>query len=205
MEIRWLKQNNAAEVVVVFGGWAVGPEVFAHLAGEQDVLFVSDYRDLERDLPDLSTYGRVSLVAWSFGVAAYGHWQHGRRDPFDCKVAVNGSLAPVSRDKGIPPVAMQKTTETLSPEAYQLFLTRVFGSRQPVAEIDVAARRQELLAVQARGAAPDPGFDRIWISARDKIFPAANLARAWAGQAVQSCDAAHMPFDRFATWEEILA
>lgn len=205
MEARWLKQNSAAEAIVVFGGWAVGPEVFAHLAGEQDVLFVSDYRDLERDLLDLSTYGRVSLLAWSFGVAAYGHWQQRRGDPFDRKVAVNGSLTPVSRDKGIPPVAMQKTIETLSPEAYQLFLTRVFGSRQPVAEIDVAARMQELLAVQARGAAPDPGFDRIWISARDKIFPAANLARAWSGRAVQNCDGAHMPFDRFATWEEILA
>lgn len=205
MEVRWLRQDNAAEVIVVFGGWAVGPEVFSHLAGEQDVLFVSDYRDLTSDLPDLGAYSRVSLLAWSFGVAAYGHWQQGRADPFVRKVAVNGSLTPVNRDSGIPPVAMQKTIETLSPEAYQLFLTRVFGARQPVAEIDVAARRQELQAVQARGAAPDPGFDQIWVSARDKIFPAANLARAWAGKTVHSCEAAHMPFDRFSTWEELLA
>jgi biotin synthesis protein BioG len=205
MEVRWLKQGSSAEAIVVFGGWAVGSKVFAHLAGDQDVLFVNDYRDLNADLPDLGAYTRVSLLAWSFGVAAYGHWQQRRVDCFDRKVAVNGSLTPVCRERGIPPVAMKKTIETLSPDAYQLFQTRVFGTRQPVAAIDVAARREELLAVQERGAAPDPGFDHIWISSRDKIFPPANLARAWEGQQLRSCVASHMPFDQFATWEELLA
>ncbi|KIC07857.1 biotin synthase [Leisingera sp. ANG-M1] len=203
MEFRWLKQNQAAEAIVVFGGWAVGPEVFWHLDGPQDVLFASDYSSLDAELPDLSGYERVSLLAWSFGVAAYAHWQAGRYDPFTRKVAVNGSLQPVNRGAGIPPAIFRKTVETLSLEAYQGFLTRVFGSPQEAEPLDVEARRGELLAVERRGDAPQMRFDRIWISAQDKIFPPANLARAWAGQNVSQIDAAHAPFDRFKTWEAL--
>lgn len=205
MQVRWIRQNAGGKAIVVFGGWAVGHEVFTHLAGDQDILFVSDYRDLEADLPDLSGYEQLTLLAWSFGVASYGHWQQGRPDPFQRRVAVNGSLTPVCRETGIPPVAMQKTIETLSPASYQLFLARVFGARQPEALIDVAARQSELRAVAARGAAADPGFDHIWISDKDKIFPAANLARAWADRKVTSLAAPHMPFAGFATWQELLA
>jgi biotin synthesis protein BioG len=204
MEIRWIKQNQAAEAIVVFGGWAVGPEVFWHLDGPQDILFASGYSDLNAELPDLSAYDHVSLLAWSFGVAAYGHWQQGRSDPFHRKVAVNGSLKPVNRSAGIPPAVFRKTAETLSLESFQGFLTRVFGQPQPPEPVDVDALRAELLAVERRGDAPQTRFDRIWISSGDKIFPPANLARAWAGQAVSQIDAPHAPFGQFETWEALL-
>ena len=200
-----LPSGRNREVIVVFGGWAVGPEVFQHLEGPQDVLFASDYRDLEAELPDLTGYERVNLLAWSFGVSAYAHWQQGRADPFQRKVAVNGSLTPVSRTEGVPPVAMAKTAETLSQEAYQLFLARVFGASQPQAVIEVEPRRAELQAVARRGDAPAVDFDKIWLSRRDKIFPAANLHRAWAGCNVQDIDAPHAPFDHFSSWEDLLS
>ncbi|WP_027258294.1 MULTISPECIES: pimeloyl-ACP methyl esterase BioG family protein [Leisingera] len=203
MEFRWLKQNNAAEAIVVFGGWAVGPEVFWHLDGAQDILFASDYTDLNTELPDLSGYDRVSLLAWSFGVAAYAHWQQGRPDPFQRKTAVNGSLQPVNRGAGIPPAVFRRTMEMLSLESYQSFLTRVFGVAQAAEALDVPTRRAELLAVEQRGDAPQTRFDKVWISSGDKIFPPANLLRAWAGRNVADLDAPHAPFDRFAQWEEL--
>ncbi|WP_323781670.1 pimeloyl-ACP methyl esterase BioG family protein [Leisingera sp.] len=203
MEFRWLKQDSAAEAIVVFGGWAVGPEVFWHLDGAQDILFASGYTDLDAELPDLSGYGQVSLLAWSFGVASYAHWQQGRPDPFRRKAAVNGSLQPVNRGAGIPPAVFRRTLETLSLESYQSFLTRVFGAEQKAEALDVEARRTELLAVERRGDAPQMRFDSVWISSGDKIFPPANLARAWAGQNVSHLDAPHAPFDRFSHWEEL--
>lgn len=208
MDFRWLKQAQghgpATEAIVVFGGWAIGPQVFAHLAGPQDILFASDYTALEAELPDLSAYDSVALVAWSFGVAAYAHWQQSRPDPFARKVAVNGSLSPVSRNTGIPPAIFRRTVETLDAASFQQFLTRVFGAPQPDQPLDVTARRAELLAVEARGDAPHVAFDRVWISSADKIFPPANLARAWEGQPVRSIDAPHAPFDWFSSWEALL-
>lgn len=190
---------------MVFGGWAVGPEVFAHLEGPQDILFASDYRDLNAELPDLSSYRRVSLLAWSFGVASYAHWQQGCPDPFARKVAVSGSLTPVNRLTGIPPVAMVKTVVSLSQVSFQHFLTRVFNAPQPDTPLDVAARRAELDAVAWRGDAPRAEFGRVLICGQDRIFPPGNLARAWAGAEIRELKAPHAPFAQFATWEELLA
>ena len=193
------------EAIVVFGGWAVGPQVFDHLTGPYDILFASDYCDLNADLPELSAYGRVSLLAWSFGVASYVHWQQGRDDPFERKVAVNGTLTPVNRRTGVPPLAMSKTIETLSEDAYQLFLERAFNAPQPRGDIDVTARQSELLAIEARGDAPVHCFDQVWVSADDKIFPAANQKRAWPQDKQRIIDAPHAPFGQFTTWQELLA
>lgn len=205
MDVRWLRQGGADQVVVVFGGWGVGPSAFEHLGGAQDVLFVDDYRDLVADLPDLSGYARRNLVAWSFGVASYAHWQLGRPDPFQRKIALSGALTPVHRTTGIPPSIFRATLDALSLETYQDFLTRAFGCAQPHAAIDVVARRDELAAVAARGDAPATSFDRIWIGNADKIFPPANLTRAWSGQAVRHVDAPHACFMAQTSWDEVLA
>ncbi|AHD10316.1 pimeloyl-ACP methyl esterase BioG family protein [Phaeobacter gallaeciensis] len=206
MEFRWLKQTNAAEAIVVFGGWAVGPDVFDHLKGPQDVLFVSDYRNLDTDLPDLSGCDHVTLLAWSFGVAAYAHWQEGHADPFDRKVAVNGTLAPVDAAHGIPPDVMAKTAEGLSEASFVQFLRRTFNAPQPPRVIDIDARRAELHAVAARGAAPAVVFDQAWISGRDRIFPSANQHRAWEGTTIRELPTvAHAPFDHFDSWQALIS
>ncbi|APG46312.1 pimeloyl-ACP methyl esterase BioG family protein [Phaeobacter porticola] len=204
MEFRWLKQTQSAEAIVVFGGWAVGPEVFGHLNCAQDILFADDYRDLNADLPDLTTYGQITLLAWSFGVASYAHWQAGRVDPFVRKVAINGTLCPVDSDHGIPPQVVANTISTLSKASYQQFLRRVFSAPQVEAAIDVPARRKELEVVADRGAAPHIRFDHVWISARDRIFPPAHQYRAWKGQSVHELDGPHAPFARFSNWHEVI-
>lgn len=205
MQARWLTKTGASQAVVVFGGWAVGPGPFAHLQGPQDVLFIEDYRMLDAALPDLSGYGDVSLLAWSFGVASYAHWQVGRADPFARKLAVNGTLQPVSRSHGIPPVAMRKTGQTLSDQSFALFQSRVFGRNMNEVHIDVPSRKAELEAIEARGDAPRTVFNKILIGTQDKIFPPANQLRAWQGQDVTQIDAPHAPFDQFSSWEALFA
>ncbi|WP_164660176.1 pimeloyl-ACP methyl esterase BioG family protein [Tropicibacter sp. Alg240-R139] len=207
MKTNWLQQSNTAdEVIVIFGGWALGAAPFDHLHGPQDVLFVQDYRDFMTALPDLSSYARATLVAYSFGVASYAHWQATHPDPFDRKVAINGTCTPVNRVTGIPPVALSKTIETLSPQAYQLFLARCYGVKQESAEIDVDARKAELIAIGERGDASVVAFDQIWISSADKIMPAANQLRGWQGQEnrVTQIDAPHVPFACWSNWQEVI-
>lgn len=83
MQYQWLKSGTkASQVILIFGGWAIGPEAFAHLSTSADILYISDYRDLEADLPELHHYEKCVLVAWSFGVASYCHWHQGRADIF---------------------------------------------------------------------------------------------------------------------------
>ncbi|MBT8153763.1 DUF452 family protein [Epibacterium ulvae] len=201
MNGRWLHQSGQEEAMVVFGGWAVGSAPFDALPKDRDVYFLDDYRDLDADLPDLSVYSSVDLVAWSFGVAAFGHWQAENPTAFRHRVALCGSLNPVDRRQGIPPLAYRRTIDGLTQASYQQFQTRVFGQEQGEAEIDVAARRAELQAVEGRGAAPDTVFDTVWIAQNDAIFPLQNMQRAWAGQEPRVVDAPHAPFEKISRWD----
>ncbi|OUS06242.1 hypothetical protein A9Q96_09655 [Rhodobacterales bacterium 52_120_T64] len=205
MHQKWLQRDlDASGVIVIFGGWAIGSGVFEHLKTSADVLFISDYRDLDFELPDLDHYETRTLVAWSFGVASYCYWQQRRRDPFTRKVAINGSMAPIDQLCGIAPRTLQKTIDTLSNESFQVFLARSFGEEQPLHSIDISARRAELVAVQQRDYSQTiQVWDKVWISRDDQIFSFKNMQRAWGDQS-DVLDAPHVPFDMWTTWKEIL-
>lgn len=205
MRIRWLHKGQQDQAIVIFGGWGVGCAPFEAFPYDRDVLFVEDYRDLDCELPDLSHYNSVDLVAWSFGIAAYGHWQQGRADPFSRKAALCGGFAPVDRKLGIPPLAFKRTVEGLSDGGFQQFLARVYGAEQPKAHPDLDALRQELIAVEKRGPAPEIDFDTVWLAERDQIFPIRNLTRAWESVASRIVDAPHAPFATFTCWEDFWA
>ncbi|MCZ4270865.1 pimeloyl-ACP methyl esterase BioG family protein [Maritalea porphyrae] len=204
MQFDWVKRDNNKDIIVVFGGWAVGFAPLAHLQGDVDVLFVSDFRDISADLPDLAQYENKSLVAFSFGVAAYAHWQAIHADPFSFKVAINGTVTPVDRQSGIPPVIMQKTIDALDPDSLQVFLMRCFGEKQPYLDADIAALKEELEIVQQRGAAPIVDFDKVIVSDKDRIFLSANLKRAYENKDFATVSGPHIPFGAWSRWEEVV-
>lgn len=207
MNVTWVKKTaDARRVVVIFGGWAIGPDVFSAIAGNEDVLFVSDYRTLSGDLPDLSAYEMRALVAWSFGVAAFAHWQADRPARFERTIAIAGSETPVDDLCGIPTAIFEKTVATLSAQSYQGFLMRCHNRRVAEQAIDIDARREELIAVRARGAAPSWRWDRVYIAVQDRIFPPASLQRAYADRALDLCpiEAPHVCFGAFPDWDAVL-
>ena len=200
----WLHRNHAPHLLVVFGGWALGPAPFAHLRGEQDVLFFDDWRSLPPAIPALTDYAQTDLLAFSFGVAAAGHWLATQaRDPFRRKVAVNGTLSPCDPLLGIPPEQVQATADQLSAANLRRFASRA-GAALPDPS-DQAALAAQLQATINRGPAPPTRFDRIWLSSCDRIFPPQAMTRAWQHQSaeVQKIDAPHSPFAHWQEWEEI--
>jgi len=204
MQCDWIKCKKSKDVIVVFGGWAVGFAPLAHLEGFFDILFVSDFREINADLPNLAEYETKTLIALSFGVAAYAHWQTAHEDPFTRKIAINGTVTPVDRQTGIAPVIMQKTIDNLDIDSLQVFLMRCFGEKQPKLEADIDALKTELITVQQRGEAPQVAFDKVIISDKDRIFSSANLNRAYEGQRVTVVQGPHIPFSAWSRWEEIL-
>lgn len=207
MKARWLRNRQAPEVIVIFGGWALGPAVFSHLQTTADVLFVEDWRDLEEDLPQLATITNATLVAYSFGVAAAGHWLAAHPFAFRRKIAVSGTLFPVDAARGIPPAQVHATSKALSPATLARFAAR--AGAEPPSEPDIPALQAELHATEMRGPAPACAsaysFDRIWLGRHDRIFPPANLARAWAGHPVQWLETGHTPFPLWRDWSDLWA
>ena len=207
MRVDWLRKTEGAdEVIVIFGGWAVGPQIWLTLQSAADLLFVSDYRNLDAALPELGGYAARSLIAWSFGVATYALWQAGRVDPFQCKVALCGGMTPVNRLTGIAPQRLQVTANSLSQASFAVFQTRCFGTEQPEQPIDLAACRAELLAIAARDYPVQVVWDRVWIARQDQIFSLTNMQWAWAGcAAVRRIDAPHAPFAQWSRLQDVLA
>lgn len=205
MKTRWLQRDGADEMILVFGGWALDAAPFAHLNGVADVLLLSDYRTLDFDPEPLRLYARRDLIAYSFGVAAAGHALASTTLDFGRKVAVCGSLHPADERFGIPPERARQTADQLTETSLRQFARRA-GSPLPEAS-DIPALRDELHAVMARGPAPDPDFDRVWLGRNDRIFPPENLEAAWRDQGgrISWLDTGHNPFAAFADWRALLA
>ena len=204
MRCRWLARGGSPDLILVFAGWALGVAPFAGLTGAVDVLLVEDYTTLD-ELPELAGYDRVSLLAYSFGVASAAHWLAEIGVKVDRKVAVAGTLYPADAEKGIAPETVCATAEGLTPATFAKFCRRA-GLDVPAPEVDIDAARAELLAIADRGDAPDPGFDRVWIPTRDRIIPTRAQQAAWAGHSdVREVAGGHVPFRAGQTWQEWLA
>lgn len=204
MQSRWLARGNSSDLILVFSGWALGAAPFVGLTGATDVLLVEDYTTLEV-LPELEAYDRVSLLAFSFGVASAAHWLAEAGSKVDRKVAVAGTLYPADAAKGIAPDTVRATAEGLTPATFAKFCRRA-GLDGPEPQIDIDAARAELLAIVDRGSAPNPGFDRVWIPTRDRIIPTRAQAAAWAGHPdAREVEGGHVPFRAGQGWQEWLA
>ncbi len=228
MHYEWLKKKSAERLIVIFSGWGFSAQVFDHLlendeGSQYDVLYVSDYRDLNVLLPDMTHYQERYLLAWSFGVAAFATWlsklpqgqQQTYRQQFDRFVAINGSMQPVDRYHGIPDVIMKKTIDTLIQTSFEYFARRCFGDlpMPDDLQINVAEKKQELRAILSRTHQTVSIWNLVWIANHDKIFPPKNLSRAWhmynencqEAAVIQYCDAPHTPFQIWSNWNDFIS
>ncbi|WP_372887250.1 pimeloyl-ACP methyl esterase BioG family protein [Shimia sp.] len=203
MKARWLHRDGGGVLTLVFGGWALGPAPFLTLSGAGDVLFLEDYRDLDHPLSQRDDYDELRLLAFSFGVVSAAHWLSRTGVQPARRVAVSGTLFPADHRRGIPPDRVRATAAGLSPVSFARFCQRA-GHIGPAPQIDIAAAQAELLAVIDRGAAPDPGFDRIWIPRSDRILPTSAQVCAWQGRedAVRLIPGPHVPFRAGQSWTE---
>lgn len=201
MNVTWLKQTGASDLIVVFGGWALGSAPFSTLSGPQDILFFDDYRHLDAPVPGRETYNAITVFAFSFGVASALHWLEKTGFSPDRLIAVNGTPYPADAERGIAPDMIAATADQLSYASFLRFCRRA-GSILP-APFDIAARQEELRAIAHRGSAKPRKVDRIWISAKDRIIPTHAQRAAWTEQSdqVQEIDAPHMPFAAGQSWE----
>ncbi|WP_170418587.1 pimeloyl-ACP methyl esterase BioG family protein [Ruegeria atlantica] len=206
MKQRWVSRSGTDELILVFGGWALGGAPFAGLTGQSDVLFVDDFRHLDDPLPDLAAYDRINLIAFSFGVASAAHWLAHTGFRPSRLIAVSGTLHPADPKRGIGPDMIRATADHLTEASFAKFCRRA-GLDGPVPEIDIEAAKAELHAVIDRGGAPEMAFDRIWIPQKDRIIPTRAQEVAWATQqpVARGIPASHIPFRDGQNWQEWIA
>lgn len=206
MKHQWLTESDRSDLLVVFGGWALGAAPFAGMKATGSVLLVDDYTTLTDPLPDLARFDHVDLLAFSFGVPSAAHWMDETGFRPDRTVAVSGTLHPADLRYGIAPDTIRATADNLSEANFAKFCRRS-GLKSSVPELNVEAAKVELHAILQRGSARDPGFDRIWIPDRDRVIPTSAQEAAWAShaEAVRRIPGPHVPFQPRQDWAGWLA
>jgi len=136
MKADWLIHKQRSKLILFFNGWGMDPRPFTHLSSkEYDLLCLYAYtpdaeKSFEEILPSLDHYQSVVVIAWSWGVYMASKLLNNTSLSIEFSLAINGTLYPVDRHYGIPPLAFQKTFSNFSEKTYHLFLRRMFASKR---------------------------------------------------------------------------
>ena len=207
MKHEFLIRNGSPRLIILFAGWGMDSRPFGCLqpAGGYDLAVVWDYRTLQLEA-DLSGYGEVCIVAWSYGVSMASIWLDNHRElPVTRRVAVCGTLYPVDESRGIPEAVFRATMENLNDTTLRKFYQRMVGGRKAFDEFksvmplrDVAELREELESIERyaseAGERNIHHWDTVIVSDTDYVIPTANQLKGWEGhRGVRVVAGSHYP------------
>ncbi len=209
MKQTYLRDGGNDRLLLLFSGWGGEPALFDAPSDDGcDCMVCWDYSSLDFDAAVLARYASVRLLAWSMGVWAAAQTFAGNESVLDMKIAVGGSETPVDDACGIPEAIFRGTLERFSPVTLAKFRHRMCGTADGVKQF-LARQPQrppedlhgELAAIAGMVASRPVRrlhWDKSIIGVRDKIFPPANLHRAWLGTPAVEVDAEHWDAGLFA-------
>ena len=221
MNIDFLRRSGSPTLELFFAGWGMDSRPFAWAAdsphtADCDFAVCYDYTDMQLDKVNQANakihgYSEVRVRAWSLGVYAASLVLPGLCCAISTAVAINGTLWPVDDELGIPHAVYDATAANLTAESLERFNRRMCGAHRPIFEArrplrTVDSLRAELLNIRecaADRAKPQfTGWTQAVLSSRDKIFPIANMRRAWPATPQFELDEPHyMPDIPFVTAE----
>ena len=221
MNIDFLRRSGSPTLELFFAGWGMDSRPFAWAAdsphtADCDFAVCYDYTDIQLDKVNqanaqLHGYSKVRVRAWSLGVYAASLVLPDMGCAISTAVAINGTLWPVDDELGIPHAVYDATAANLTAESLERFNRRmcgahraVFEQRRPLRSVD--SLRAELLHIREcaadRSRPQFTGWTQAVLSSRDKIFPIANMRRAWPATPQFELDEPHyMPDIPFVTVE----
>lgn len=218
METRWLFRNHADLLLLFCNGWGMDERPFLPLGSRgYDVLLCSDYTDLS-GLPDVNTlaahYRGMVLIGWSMGVY-FGHRLFvDKKEHFQKRIAINGTLCPVDDSFGIPVDICQSTLTHLGEEGIQRFYRRMCGKgdvlplflkNKPSRSIGSQAKELQRI-IGERGCIDESQslYTDVIISGNDRIMATENQLHYWRKSRVRMFVGSHFPFYRWPGWDEIV-
>jgi len=209
--------NQTRRLILIFAGWSTGTELYREcLTPGWDLMTVYDYSSLDGEIEIPEQYDTVYLYAWSLGVVVAEH----RLNPVRITraYAINGTLTPISPDKGIPPTIYEATCANLNERNLKKFHRRMVDTAEEMSaltsllptnpDID-GLQRQLALLHEEFGKEKDLTTTRLpWIRAyigdNDRIFPAEAQDRAW-NNLIDKEETIHLDKPHYIPLKEIIA
>lgn len=128
----FIKRNGGDRLILFFGGWGSGPELFRPypVPADCDFMLCYDYKSLDFDAEILSGYSSIKLIAWSLGVWVASKVVPGYEGLVgkigEC-IAVGGTELPVDDRYGIPHIVFEGTLASMSDITLKKFRRRMCG------------------------------------------------------------------------------
>lgn len=209
MNIDFLRRAGCPTLELFFAGWGMDSRPFAWAADSPhtahcDFAVCYDYTDMTLDADALRPYSGVRVRAWSLGVYAASLVLPGLQCAVSRAIAINGTLTPVDDSLGIPMTVYDATLENLSAESVERFNRRMCGAHRAVFEArrsphslarGVDSLLAELKHIKECAAYKDRAqftdWDMAILSKKDRIFPIANMRKAWSAIPVLELDEPH--------------
>ena len=185
------RRDKNKHLVVFYGAWGTDENVFLPLCNDEFdfILFYNYSADEALVLPEMKTYEKITLIAWSLGVWAAEYLSRKTGIIPDVTIAVNGTPIPADNRYGIPLNIFENTLENISEENIDKFYTRIFGDKKTyTANLERIPRRTvKSLHDEFRWLynrimeQKEPGFrwDYAATSKINKVFPSKNLKSYW--------------------------
>ena len=213
MNIDFLRRAGCPTLELFFAGWGMDSRPFAWAADSPhtahcDFAVCYNYTDMTLDAEALRPYSEVRVRAWSLGVYAASLVLPGLQCAVSRAMAINGTLTPVDDSLGIPVAVYDATLQNLSAESVERFNRRMCGAHRAVFEARRYSRNSssrsarsvdsllaELLHIKEcaahKGKAQFTGWNMAILSKKDRIFPIANMRKAWSAIPVLELDEPH--------------
>lgn len=213
MKHEFVSRTGARRLILVYAGWAMDAVPFRNLRRPgYDVAVLWDYRDFSIDWSFLSPYNEICIFAWSLGVYAASVTCQSFAGRTTCRIAVNGTLSPVDRSRGIPPAVFAGTANGLNERQLYKFYRRVCGGgeifrifleNKPQRDVnELVDELHVFLDDNIFVPQQETKWDYAVISSEDAIFPPVNQWRSWRVTPMIFIDGPHLPdfqriIDRF--------
>lgn len=206
MNQHFVNKINSDELVIFFAGWGINERILSdNQPFDKDLLICFDYRNPFFDFEIIEKYKKIKLVAWSFGVWMAAKTLHLSDICFSKKIAFNGTMFPIDKDRGISQDYFDKTTENLSEQTLIKFNKRMCGNSAVYndfealkAQRNVAELKEELISFKENYYnSPEFSFnwDEIYVGDEDRIFIPNNQKMAWSNKKINLINAFHYDGD----------
>ena len=126
------RREKNKQLVVLYGGWGSDENTYLPLCNDEFdfIMFYNYSADEALILPEMKTYDRIIVIAFSLGVWAAEYLSVKTNIKADLTIAVNGTPLPADEKFGIPLNIFEGTLNNLTEENIGKFYLRMFGNKK---------------------------------------------------------------------------
>ena len=130
MKQYFTKQENNKSLILFFTGWGMDQNTLSINKKDFDTCICFDYTNIDFEKSHYKNYQVIDVYGWSMGVWAASHVLQDCNLPIRKSVAINGTIFPIEKERGIDPIIFQKTIDLLNEQSLLKFNKRMCGSKE---------------------------------------------------------------------------